>query len=65
MLVVSIVHEIMETGVLTPQQENQLKYLTQNFSCSEAELDAIDRLLEALIAGDVVESCLVWGHRAA
>ncbi|MDX2272400.1 MAG: hypothetical protein NW237_10705 [Cyanobacteriota bacterium] len=51
-----IIDEAFRTHLLTARQERQLKILLQNNPCGEVEQQAVDRLLEALIAGEVREA---------
>ncbi|MEN9226487.1 MAG: hypothetical protein Q6L60_14495 [Thermostichus sp. HHBFW_bins_43] len=53
MIIPSIVKDTLETGVLSPEQEAVLYILLRNYPCTEADLNALEVLLDKLVKREV------------
>ncbi len=51
----AILNKVFETGILTADQERQITVMVQHFPQTGSDYEAVNDLLEALIAGTVVE----------
>ncbi len=53
MIISSIVEDALNTGVLSPEQETTLYNLLRNYPCTEADLNALEVLLNKLVKREV------------
>jgi hypothetical protein len=53
MIISSIVEDALNTGVLSPEQETTLYNVLRNYPCTEADLNALEVLLNKLVKREV------------